>query len=89
MAIEATSFIVLEDGTRKKGASAGDVFEGQPVKLNSAGELEPGLFAVTALTRHGMQQQGPAGDCLAVTLGIDQAGKERPPVIDQGLDPGD
>lgn len=44
MAIEATSFIVLEDGTRKKKVGS-DVFEGQPVKLNADGELEASTAA--------------------------------------------
>ena len=44
MAIEAMSFIVLEDGTRKKKAGA-NIYEGQPVKLNSDGELEAATAA--------------------------------------------
>jgi hypothetical protein len=40
MAIEAASFIVLEDGTRKKKVGA-VVYEGTPLKLNASGELEP------------------------------------------------
>ena len=40
MAIEAASFIVLEDGTRTKKAGV-NVYEGTPLKLNSSGELEP------------------------------------------------
>jgi hypothetical protein len=41
MAIEAASFIVLEDGTRKKAAASADIFEGQALKINASGELEP------------------------------------------------
>lgn len=40
MAIQETSFIVLEDGTRKKKASV-SIYEGQPLKINTSGELEP------------------------------------------------
>lgn len=44
MAIESMSFIILEDGTRKK-KSGTNVTEGQAVKLNASGELEPGTAA--------------------------------------------
>lgn len=44
MAITAPSFIVSEDGTRAKKAGS-LVYEGQPVKINAAGTLEPATAA--------------------------------------------
>jgi hypothetical protein len=44
MAIESASFIVLEDGTRKKAAGS-LITEGQAVKINASGELAPASAA--------------------------------------------
>lgn len=39
MGIESTSFIIMEDGLRAKNALSDQIYEGQPVSLNSSGKL--------------------------------------------------
>lgn len=49
---------------------------------------EPGLPGMAGLPRHAMPQQRPAGDRLAVLIGIEQAHEQRPPSVDQRDQPG-
>ena len=49
---------------------------------------QPGLTAVAGLTGNVVQQQRPAGDGLAVVIGLGQTDEQAPPVIDRGDQPG-